>query len=361
MTPRTFNNRATNIVLALATTMFLFACNKSVESSVVQLGGKTMGTTWVATLTPPDGSDRSQPDWQVLIQEALDPVDADMSTYQEDSDLNRFTRAEPGIPVALSPHTQKVLAAARLVHLQSDGAFDPTIGGLLQLWGFGAQHSEPVQGQIQEAPDPKIVEALRATIGLNQVQSHDGDATIFAAAPDSLQLDFSAIAKGYGVDRVAEVLRESGVQHFLIEVGGEVIVGGERPGGGPWRLAIESPLPDRTDLSTRLQLSDRALATSGNYRNFRELAGGLIISHTIDPRTGYPVESPPASVSVLAPTCMQADAWATALSVLGREGLAIIEGMPLVEARMVITARGEQPERIRLTSGWPKPLTAKTD
>ena len=353
MTSKTFCNRATNIVVAMATAMFLFACNKSEDSGVVHVGGNTMGTTWLATLTPAVDSERSQEGWLLLIQQALNEVDGAMSTYRPDSDLNRFTRAVPGEPVTLSPHTQKVLIAARQVHRQSGGAFDPTIGGLLRLWGFGAKSSGA--GQVKSTPDPRTVQALLASMGLDKVKSKDGDASIYASNPGVLFLDFSAIAKGYGVDRAAEVLRENGVKDFLVEVGGEVVVEGQRPGGGPWRLAIESPLPDRPDLAARVQLRDRALATSGNYRNFRELEGGKIISHTIDARTGHPVENAPASVSVLAPTCMEADAWATALSVLGRKGLAIIEGMPRVEARLVITANGALPERIRTTSGWPKP------
>ncbi|MDF1838739.1 MAG: FAD:protein FMN transferase [Planctomycetota bacterium] len=354
MTSKTFGHRATNIVVALATAMFLFACNKTVESPIVQVGGNTMGTTWVATLTPPTDNDRSHGGWLLLIQKALDEVDGAMSTYRADSDLNRFTGAQPGSPVPLSPHTQTVLVAARRVHRDSHGAFDPTIGGLLELWGFGVKRTNAGEAFSKEAPEPAAILAQLEASGLSKVQSLDGDATIFAENPSALYLDFSAIAKGYGVDRVAAVLRENHVENFLIEVGGEVVTGGQRPGGGPWRLAIESPLPDRPDLTARLQLTDRALATSGNYRNFRELGNGQVISHTIDPRTGRPVEDAPASVSVLAPTCMEADAWATALSVLGRQGLAIIEGMPQVEARMILMAKGREVERIRTTSGWPK-------
>ncbi|MCA9002813.1 MAG: FAD:protein FMN transferase, partial [Planctomycetes bacterium] len=127
---------------------------------------------------------------------------------------------------------------------------------------------------------------------------------------------------------------------------------GVRPGGGPWRLAIESPQPDRPELTARVSLTDRALATSGNYRNFRELAGGTIISHTIDPRTGGPVIDPSASVSVIAADCMTADAWATALSVLGQEGLKIIEELPDTEARMVRIDPIGGEVTILFTSGW---------
>ncbi len=350
----TFTHRAINIAATLLAAMFLFACTKSPEASpVVRVGGSTMGTTWVTTLTPPANSSLGDEQWTALIQAALDEVDGAMSTYQDDSDLNRFTRAKAGEAIDLSPHTQTVLQASRQVHRLSNGAFDPTIGALLQLWGFGAKRSSQVQEQATDTPDPAAIAALLASLGLSKVESRNGDASIFAQDPGALFLDFSAIAKGYGVDHAAQTLRAQGVESFLVEVGGEVVVQGERPGGGTWRLAIESPFADRPELAARLTFTDRALATSGNYRNFRELAGGTIISHTIDPRTGRPVLDPPASVSVLAQSCMLADAWATALSVLGPPGLEIIEGIDDLEARMVITAQGEEPERIRTTTGWP--------
>ncbi|MBL4770241.1 MAG: FAD:protein FMN transferase, partial [Planctomycetes bacterium] len=285
-----FSPRATNIVAALVAAMFLFACNKPSETSpVVRVGGNTMGTTWVSTLTPPADSPLGEAQWTALIQAALDEVDGAMSTYQDASDLNRFTRAKVGEAISLSPHTQTVLQACRQVHRLSNGAFDPTIGALLQLWGFGAKRSIEAQEQTTGTPDPAAIASLLASLGLSKVKSSDGDASIFAQDPGALFLDFSAIAKGYGVDHAAMTLRDQGVQSFLIEVGGEVVVRGQRPGGGPWRLAIESPWADRPELAARLTFTDRALATSGNYRNFRELAGGTIISHTIDPRTGRPV------------------------------------------------------------------------
>jgi thiamine biosynthesis lipoprotein len=344
--------RVTNIVVALATAMFLFACNKTVESPTINLGGQTMGTTWVATLTPPESSSLAMEDWLSLIQAALNEVDGAMSTYKPDSDLNRFSAAEPNTPVPLSPHTRAVLHAAREVNRLSNGAFDPTVGALLQLWGFGAKRSAGVEAQVLDEPTADSIAALLQSVGLVKVLSGDDDASIFAQDPSRLFLDFSAIAKGYGADQVAAVLLAEGVQDFLVEVGGEVVVRGERPGGGPWRLAIESPLPERPDLTARVHLTDRALATSGNYRNFRELAGGKIISHTIDPRTGRPVEDPPASVSVIAHHCMLADAWATALSVLGPDGLQAIEDQPQLEARMLFLGHGGAPERILTTSGW---------
>jgi len=250
------------------------------------------------------------------VRVALDDVDDRMSTWKSDSELSRLNRARVGEAVPLSPPLRDVLRVAREVHDASGGAFDVTVGPAVDAWGFGP--SDP------EAPpsEPEVAQ-LMERIGMDLLVV-TGDTASRTRA--DLSVDLSAVAKGYAVDRVLAALADLGHHASMVEVGGEIRVGG---GDQPWRIAIERPDPRRRQVARVLSLQDISLATSGDYRNVRRTGDGWV-SHTIDPRTARPVTHGLASVSVLAVDCARADAWATALNVLGpKEGLALARELEL--------------------------------
>ena len=274
------------------------------------LAGATMGTTWSARMELPAGcgSDAARR----AIQAALDEVVAQMSTWEADSDITRFNQAAPGWR-ALPDGFFHVLRHALALAEDSGGAYDPTVGPLVNAWGFGPHQ------RAFEPPSSAAIDAARARCGWQRVTL---DAAAQAAwQPGGAYIDLSSIAKGYGVDRAAMALDALGISQYLVEVGGELRARGLRPDGQPWRVAIE--VPDASDdHALALPLENRSIATSGDYRRHAG-SGDARYAHTIDPRTGQPVRNNVASVSVLHPVCMQADALATVLTVLGEtDGLA---------------------------------------
>lgn len=274
-----------------------------------QLRGETMGTTWAVKLAAADQSTADE--LRAQVQAELDAIDLRMSTYRPDSELSRLNAAAAGEHV-VSDELGFVLELAARVWEGTDGAFDPTVGPLVDAWGFG-----PVD--VEAAPSQADIDALRAGIGFGRLRL--GSTKI--EKPDAaLRVDLSAIAKGYAVDQVAEYLDGVAVAHYMVEVGGEVRTHGQGPSGG-WRIGIEEPATDAAAQRSvhrvvELSGSSRAMATSGDYRNYREHAG-VRVSHTIDPRTGRPIAHTLASVSVVHESCALADAWATGLNVLGPE------------------------------------------
>lgn len=276
-----------------------------------------MGTSWSARIVAaPD-------DIAATIQAELDRVVAEMSHWDPASALSRFNRSEPGRWQPLPPGFAHVLAAALDVAGKSEGAFDPAMGALVDLWGFGPP------GPRTGIPGDDEIAVARAISGRAYIEQDDRRARRSAPAA----LDFSGIAKGHGVDRIAEMLRGMELPDFLIEVGGELRGEGIKPDGQPWWIDIE-PVPGSRLLPLRAALHGLSIATSGDYRRSFSHAGRAY-AHTIDPRTGRPLENNVASVTLLHPCCMLADAWATALSVLGPEGMALAEREDLA-AHMVV-------------------------
>lgn len=287
---------------------------------IATLGGTTMGTTWSARVVVPRPRDLHP--LHAGIQARLDAVVAQMSTWEPGSDLSRFNRAPAGSWHTLPPQARQVLHCAQQVAAASDGAFDPTVGPLVALWGFGAHAG------ARQRPAPAHLQHTRARCGWQQLR-WQGDALL---QPGGLELDLSAIAKGFGVDEVVRWLRGAQVQAALVDVGGELFGFGLKPDGTAWRVLVESA-PDedaRTPTEPRvLALQDQAVATSGD-RWHRYEAQGEQISHSIDPHTGHPVARVAAAVTVVASDAMHADAWATALTVLGRErGMALATRLQL--------------------------------
>jgi thiamine biosynthesis lipoprotein len=276
------------------------------------IGGPTMGTTWSARL---DSRGRTRQDLtqaRAVIERSLARVNDLMSTWKEDSELSRFNRHASAEPFPLSAETLEVLKLAKQVGRQSGGAFDVTVKPLVAAWGFGAGARAPGRG-----PDAAELAALRERVGLDLLELDAAGSTLRKRRSD-VECDLSAIAKGFAVDQVVEALLALGWDAFLVEVGGEVAARGERPAGGPWRVGIERPDSAGRAVHARLLLRDGAMATSGDYRNYYE-QDGRRLAHLIDPRSGRPVQHTLASVSVVHPRAVLADAWATALSVLGPE------------------------------------------
>lgn len=248
-------------------------------------------------------------------QAALDRVVAQMSTWEPDSDISRFNRADPGSRHVLAPEFAEVLACALQWAAASGGAIDPSIGPLVALWGFGA-HADPT---VAEPPSAAALAQACKQVGWQRLALDTDLRTL--VQPGGAELDLSGIAKGFAVDQVAAALRALGLSDFLVEVGGELRAAGRRPGGDPWQVDVEA-LPGAT---RRVPLDDMAIATSGDRWHVREHQGRRW-SHTLDPRTGEPVRPALASVTVLHRECMQADALATVLTVLGPEdGLAFAD------------------------------------
>lgn len=295
------------------------------RSEALVIEGKTMGTTYSVSLgaksDPPDNLPR-------LIQTELDRIEALMSTYRPESEVSRFNTHDSSEPFHLSSDTLAVVEAANAVSRASDGAFDITVRPLVSLWGFGA-------GAQVVAPSEAKIASARQRIGYERLTLQPEK---LSKSVGSLEIDLSAIAKGYAVDEVAALLSDHSIVHFLVEIGGELRVAGEKAPEVAWRLGIEQPSEQGRVVERVLELQDIGLATSGDYRNFYE-RDGVRISHTIDPRSGRPITHRLASVTVLHPQAMFADAWATALSVLGpEEGFQLAEREGLAALFLVRTA-----------------------
>lgn len=293
----------------------LASCSR--EQPYQQIEGATMGTRYHIRWRPATGA-ADPAALQAAVDARLEALNASLSTYRPDSLITAFNQAPVGQAMPIDADFQRVLDLARQVHRASDGAFDPTVGGLVNLWGFGWPKPEQ---PLSRLPDAAAIDAVR---GQFDAVEQLAPGQLVKRAP--LRLDFSAIAKGYGVDLIADLLRAQGIAHYMVEIGGEVATLGQGPAGGPWRIGIEAPEPGVTgQVMTRVHLNEAALATSGNYRNFFEIEGRRF-SHVIDPVSGYPVAQPPVSVSVLAPSVALADAWATAFMVLDEaRGLELAE------------------------------------
>lgn len=280
-----------------------------------RLDGETMGTSW-RVLWAATGPCAAEP-VRAAVQEELDLVVQQMSTWLPGSDLDRFNRAEPGSWHAVPPAMAAVLEAGFWLAEVSGGAFNPAAGALVNLWGFG-----PAPRYTDPGFEPPADAALQAALGHQDWRSLRWDqARSQLHQPGGVRLDLSAIAKGYAVDRVSQRLATMGLPHNLVEIGGELRGRGLRLGGQPWWVDLESPpvAPGQAALpTTRVALHGLSVATSGDYRRAFS-HGGMHCPHTIDPRHGRPVAHGLASVSVLHADCMWADAWSTALTVLGQE------------------------------------------
>ena len=289
-----------------------------------------MGTSYAVELAAPiDGAVRKR--LAGLIEAELAAINRAMSTYDPGSELSLFNGRQDLRWAPASRGLLEVLDSASRISTASQGALDVTVGPLVDLWGFGPQYG------ARRVPDDAVIERVRDSVGYRRVQI-DPSAGAIRKTHGRTQVDLSAIAKGYGVDRVAMILDRQGVGDYLVEIGGEFRARGTTAAGRSWRVAIERPVEGRRVLGEVVVLENRAIATSGTTKDFFE-QDGRHYSHCIDPASARPVEHPPMAVSVVADTAMEADGWATALLVLGPE-----RGYSLAQARglaaLLVTASG---------------------
>ena len=268
-----------------------------------------MGTSWSVKVNAKTGFNA---ELNQAIQAELDLIDNLMSNWKDNSDINRFNRSELNSCTEVSSSTLAVVLLAQRISSLSNGAFDISIGPLIDLWGFGTEILAS-----DEAPDDEEIKKVLDTTGIEHMYLTD---TELCKRNTPIHLNVSGLAKGYAVDRVANLLQEQGFSNYLVEVGGELRGQGVNGRGKVWTVGVEQPNDElgANQVLTAVQLKDGAVATSGDYRNFYTLENQRY-SHIIDPTTGYPVTHNAASVTVRANNSIEADAWATALLVLGPE------------------------------------------
>lgn len=304
-----------------------------------------MGTSWAIKLI-------QEPESAVIehqrIQGRLDEIEQAMSNWVEDSDVSRFNRMTQGC-LLVSEHTERVASMANIVSEKSHGYFDATLSPLIELWGFGVVEEPP------EEPSADLFNQIMSETGFSNVLTTERQ---LCKQRDQIAVNYSAIAKGYAVDQLAELIIEAGYSSFLVEVGGELYGQGTKPKGDNWKVGIEKPGYGFTqELYSTLELNGVAIATSGDYRNYYEI-DSVRYSHIINPKTGRPVSHRAASVTVISESAMVADAWATALLAAGP-----VEGMQMAEEHQLVVLMilhadtkdqvNEQGFEQLISSSWP--------
>jgi thiamine biosynthesis lipoprotein len=290
------------------------------EMVLNQITGQTMGTIPynIKYLT------LGEKDFKSSVDSLLVAFNQSLSTYIPGSEISRFNRSDT--IVFESDFFYPVLERSRMVHQKTYGAFDPTVGPLVNAWGFGPD-KQPV------LPDSLKIDSLVRLVGFGKI-SYD---SYYAVKPKGMYLDLSAVAKGYAIDRVAVLLESRGVERYMVEIGGEVRAKGNNEKSKPWTIGIEDPIVDRSEqkIMAILRLKDRSVATSGNYRNYY-LKDDRLFAHIIDPRSGYTSQKDILSASVIAKDCMTADAFATAFMVMGVDSaLQIVNNSQYLDAILV--------------------------
>ncbi|WP_429696972.1 FAD:protein FMN transferase [Aggregatibacter kilianii] len=285
------------------------------EAEIVSLTGKTMGTTYhIKYANNGDVSIASQQAHE-QIDAILKDVNAKMSTYMKDSELSRFNQnIETNAPIEISADLAKVVKEAIRLNQVTQGALDITVGPVVNLWGFGPEK------RVEKQPTAEQIAERQAWVGIDKLSLTEESGKFFLTkAMPQLYVDLSSIAKGFGVDQVADYLESIKVQNYMVEIGGEIRAKGKNAESKPWQIAIERPTFDGKQAAQQIiGLENMAMATSGDYRNYFE-QDGVRFSHEIDPKTGYPIQHALASITVLTPTSMTADGLSTGLFVLGEQ------------------------------------------
>jgi thiamine biosynthesis lipoprotein len=306
----------------------LFLTGPHVFAEEIVFSGKTMGTTYHITIA---GNLPGNPEYlKSQIDKRLDAINQSMSPYIKDSEISRFNQLEAiDTPFSISSGFLKVMMEASSLYKETKGAWDGTVAPLVNLWGFG---TGPAKGNI---PSDDAINALRKESGFDLITiSEEG---YLKKKSPRVTLDLSSIAKGYGVDDIAGMLKQNDIDHFLVEIGGEVYASGKKENNELWRVGINTPKKEAPvdQVYKTVLLSNKAMATSGDYRNFFE-RDGKRYSHIIDPKTGYPIGNSIVSVSVLADSCMVADGLATGIMVMGRKkGIALINRLKNIECLII--------------------------
>jgi thiamine biosynthesis lipoprotein len=290
--------------VTLFTVFLLVSCQKEIHET--DFTGKALGTTYHIRIQG-DGADISRKEIEQLIAD----LNQSLSTYISGSLISRINRGEK---LKADTHFRYVFEQAAKVYKETDGIFDPTVGILVNAWGFG-----PGKKMKGIEKDSSLVDSLLQYVGFDRVKI-DAAGYVFKENP-GIYFDFNAIAKGYVIDKIGELIASKGYNHYLVELGGEVLARGKNiKENRPWTVAIDYPVPGSNSYAAAVVLKDNALATSGNYRKYRiDKQTGRKYVHTINPLTGYPAQSELLSASVMAPNCTLADAWATACMASGLE------------------------------------------
>ena len=313
--PKITLNNALLSVVGLVSGLSLSACQQTPDYNY--LTGETMGTSYHISYQLPDDADEAA--IQASIDKRLKQINDSMSTYQSDSTISKFNRLNKNTPITIDADFSRVLDVSKIVYEQSGGAFDPTVMPLVETWGFG---STMTVERLQSPPTALEIAQAKALVDFESIIKKD---QTVSKTKDGVELDFSAVAKGYGVDVIADVLREDyQIRNYMVEIGGEISTSGVNNQQQPWQIAIDAPIEgstvsERQTISAIRQPKNTAsqmhLATSGNYRN-SVIFDGKRYSHTIDPTTGKPIAGGAPSVTVAADSVALADAWATALTAM---------------------------------------------
>lgn len=344
------------LLLGLTVHRLFFAAAPGPPLDQIVISGETMGTTFEVRIAGEGLDERLREQARSMIDERLAEIDLWFSTWRPDSEISRFNAWRETTPFDVSSPTAELVAYAIELCKWSGGAFDITIAPLVARWGFGPD------AVIGNPPAQSEIDALLGRTGAEIVHVGRGNPTRggFLHKFDPLvEIDLSAIAPGYAADHVAAGLFALGREDFLVEIGGEIHAAGHRADGQPWRVAIEKPLEGAREIHSVVELSNQGLATSGDYRAYY-MKDGRRISHTIDPRTGLPIDNGMASATVIAPNATQADAFATAIMVLGSEqGLALAEQWQL--AAMTLTRAADGSLHEARNALYPEPAQNEAD
>lgn len=308
----------------VAALLLLTGCDTGSKAQPTVLEGKTMGTFWRVSVV--DINPQQAQNLQQKIQTQLDADDHLMSTWKDDSALMRFNHSTSTAPWPVSAAMADIVTTALRVGEKTEGAMDITVGPLVNLWGFGPD-KQPVK-----TPGQAQIDAAKARTGLAHltVINRAGEQFLQKDLPD-LFVDLSTVGEGYAADHLARLMEQEGIARYLVSVGGALASRGMNVQGQPWRVAIQKPTDRENAAQAMVDINGHGISTSGSYRNYYELDGKRI-SHIIDPRSGRPIQHALVSVTVIAPTALEADAWDTGLMVLGteqakevvtREGLAV--------------------------------------
>ncbi|MEM8774296.1 MAG: FAD:protein FMN transferase [Pseudomonadota bacterium] len=320
----------------LTTVLVISLCGCKPSAVTLSFEGETMGTTY-RVVAIDKGGVLDAADVQTAIDQTLAEVNSSMSNWDSDSEISKFNASDGSKPVLISEQLAKVMQAAFEVHEASEKAFDVTLGPLIDLWGFGErtpQSSVPSNTQVREA--------MKKT-GLNQVITLDTNSNTLSKQHPEASIFLAAIAKGHGIDELAATLQGMGIDNYLVEIGGDLVTSGKNPNGVNWRIGIEQPFGGDRAVEKVIEISNLGMATSGDYRNYFE-QDGIRYSHIIDGNTGRPITHKTASVTVLGENALFADAWATALLVLGQEkGMRISENFDI--AAFFISRRDDISEK----------------
>ncbi len=272
-----------------------------------------MGTYYQVKISTQEDQENKKNSMQAEVEQVLLRINQEMSTFLKDSHLARFNAAPANQWIELPCSLNKVMDTAQRLQQKSQGLYDVSVGPLVNLWGFGPD------GRRKTPPTAEQVKDALGKVGLKYFEKkNEGNKCFWLKKKEGMRIDLSSIAKGYGVDEVADAIVQLGFKDFLVDIGGEVVLKGKKHDGSLWKIAVERPSPEGQGLQRVLTLSDEAIATSGDYRNFFETKGRRF-SHTINPLTGESVAHQLASVTIVADNCMLADAWATALNVMGEQ------------------------------------------